>query len=328
VIAELGRQLHRFYVFPDVADTVATALIAKDARGGYAADRDVEALAQALSQDLRMLGKDGHFRVGYAPGYQPQPTTLSPAPLPQAEHDRMQHEVASMAYGIQRVERLDGNVGYLELRAFGPTDMVGAALTSAMTMLSGTDALILDLRRNGGGDPATVAYLMSHFFAAGDRRHLNDIRTRAIARTDEYWTTPDVGVHYDKPVYVLVSGRTFSGGEEFAYDMQTQKRATLVGETTGGGANPGDDFPIGHDFVAFIPTGQSINPVTHTNWEHVGVKPDVAVPAADAQQAAYLAILHELLAAATDPEQRDYLQHTLDQAQPGAKPAPDYARRP
>jgi C-terminal processing protease CtpA/Prc len=216
----------------------------------------------------------------------------------------------------------------MELRAFGPTDMVGDALSSAMALLSGTDAIILDLRRNGGGEPSTVAYLMSHFFAADDRRHLNDLYFRPTHKTEQYWTTPSVPTHYTKPLYVLTSARTFSGGEEFAYDVQTQKRGVLVGETTGGGANPGDDFSIGHDFVAFIPTGRAINPVTKTNWEHVGVKPDIATPAADAQKTAYATILRKLLADAKDPDQREELQDTLHKVETGVVDAPNYAAHP
>jgi C-terminal processing protease CtpA/Prc len=197
-----------------------------------------------------------------------------------------------------------------------------------MTLLSGTDAIILDLRRNGGGEPSTVAYLMSHFFAADDKRHLNDLYFRPTNKTEPYWTTPSVPVHYTKPLYVLTSARTFSGGEEFAYDVQTQKRGVLVGETTGGGANPGDDFSIGHDFVAFIPTGRAINPVTHTNWEHVGVKPDIATPAADAQKTAYATILRKLLADAKDPGQREELQDTLHKVETGVVDAPNYAAHP
>jgi C-terminal processing protease CtpA/Prc len=204
--------------------------------------------------------------------------------------------------------------------------MVAAAYSAAMTVLSGTDALIIDLRRNGGGEPGSVANLMSHFFAEGDERHLNDLYYRAQDITHQYWTDPSVGPRYDKPVYVLTSGRTFSGGEECAYDFQTQKRATLVGETTGGGANPGDEFAIGHGLAAFIPTGRAINPITHSNWEHVGVKPDIAVAAAQAQQTAYVAILRTLLAAATDPDQRAELQDALTKAEKGESDPPSYAR--
>lgn len=231
VIAALGASLHAYYVFPDAADSLARALKAKDAKGGYAAVKDTQAFAEALSTDMRTLGKDGHFRVAYAPHYTPRQDTLGHAAPPQEELDMMRREITHMGFGMQRVERLDGNVGYMELRAFGPTDMVGEALESAMQLLSGTDALILDLRRNGGGEPKTVAFLMSHFFTESDRRHINDIYTRPTNKTEQYWTDAKVRTHYTKPVYVLTSSRTFSGGEECAYDMQTQKpelRETLA----------------------------------------------------------------------------------------------------
>src|SRR5512141_1362996 len=183
VIATLADQLRTYYVFPDVARQVGAQLRDKNAKGGYAAATDTDAFSEALSTDLRAFGKDGHFRVGFAPGYHPHQQTLSEQPLPPEEQEQMRQEVASMGYGIERVERLDGNVGYMELRAFGPTDMVGDALSSAMRLLSGTDALILDLRRNGGGEPESVAYLMSHFFAADDKRHLNDLYFRPTNKT-------------------------------------------------------------------------------------------------------------------------------------------------
>jgi hypothetical protein len=328
VIAALGNTLHADYIFPDVADNVTKALKAKDAKGGYAAATDAEAFSELLSKDLRELGKDGHFRVNYAPGYTPRPTTISDAPPTKEEIEQMRLDLSHMAYGLQRVELLNGNVGYIELRGFGPTDIVGEALGSAMQMLSGTDALILDLRRNGGGEPSTVAFLMSHFFAEGDRRHLNDIYTRPTNKTDQYWTDGKVRTHYSKPVYVLTSARTFSGGEECAYDFQTQKRGTLVGESTGGGSNPGDDFSITHDFVAFIPTGKAINPITHTNWEHVGVKPDIAVPAADALKTAHAAALRTLLAASTNPDEKEYLADSLHKVETGVVDAPRYTARP
>jgi C-terminal processing protease CtpA/Prc len=328
VIAALGDTLHDNYIFPEVAERLAKSLKAKDAQGGYAAATNAEAFSEMLTSDLRSRGKDGHFRVEHAPGYTPHPTTLGGAAPPKEELEAMRREIASMAFGLQRVERLDGNVGYMELRAFGPTDMVGEALASAMQLLSGTDALILDLRRNGGGEPATVAFLMSHFFAEGDRRHLNDIYTRPTNQTEQFWTDAKARTRYLKPVYVLTSPRTFSGGEECAYDFQTQKRGIVVGETTGGGANPGDDFSITHDFVAFIPTGKAINPVTHTNWEHVGVKPDIAVPAADAQKTAYAAALRTLAGAAKNPQEKAALEAKLRQVEAGVVDVPRYTAHP
>lgn len=321
VIAELSSQLKANYVFPDVAAQVAEALAAKEASGGYAQATDSDAFAGALSRDLRTLGRDGHFHVGYDPGFHPAP----PNSVPDAESlERMRQEISSRSFGIERVERLPGNVGYLELRGFGPTSIVAPALSAAMTILSGTDALILDLRRNGGGEPETVAWLMSHFFAQGDERHLNDLYFRTDDTTRQYWTTAAAGPRYTRPVYVLTSARTFSGGEECAYDFQTQKRATLVGETTGGGANPGDGYAIGRGFAAFIPNGRAINPITKTNWEHVGVAPDIAVPAADAQKVAHAAILRDLLAASKDADEQAYLQDTLAKVEAGKLDPPVY----
>lgn len=325
VVAGLAAVLQANYVFPDVAARVSKALAAKDAKGGYATAGNADTFSDALSKDLRDLGQDAHFRVAYARGYVPRHDTLGDAPPPKEELDAMRREIARVGYGLQRVERLEGNVGYIEVRGFGPTAMVGEAMASAMQLLSGTDAMILDLRRNGGGEPESVAYLLSHFFDAADRRHLNDIYTRPTGKTQQYWTDPAVRTHYTRPVYVLTSGRTFSGGEECAYDLQTQKRAILVGEVTGGGANPGDDFAIGHDFVAFVPTGKSINPVTHTNWEHVGVKPDLAVPAADAQKTAYAAALRTLVAEAKDPDEKAALAGTLHKVETGTLDAPNYS---
>jgi len=322
VIEALAKQLQANYVFPDVAKELSAQLTAKLARGDYDRANTAKAFGDALTHDLKELGKDGHFMVGFDPSFLAQPARDATAA--RAEIEQVRADVVGSSFGIQRVERLPGNVGYLEIRQFGPTELVSAAYASAMLLLSGTDALILDLRRNGGGEPTSVAYLLSHFFAEGDERHLNDLYFRHDNATRQYWTSPSVGVHYTKPVYVLTSPRTFSGGEECAYDLQTQKRATLVGETTGGGANPGDPVELAAGFAAFIPNGRAINPVTHTNWEHVGVKPDIAVPAANAQQAAYVAILKTLLAKATDPEERDGLQHVLANAEKGETDPPNY----
>jgi hypothetical protein len=325
VIAELSAQLKANYVFPEIAAQLTSALAAKEASGGYANANDSEAFSEALSHDLRTIGKDGHFAVGYDPDFRASP----PDAVPDAKTlEAMRQEIASHGFGIDSVKRLTGNVGYLELRGFGPTAMVGAAISGAMTLLSGTDALILDLRRNGGGEPETVAYLMSHFFAPGDERHLNDLYFRAGDKTRQYWTSSNVGPHYTRPVYVLTSARTFSGGEECAYDFQTQKRAKIVGETTGGGANPGDGYAIGKGYAAFIPNGRAINPFTKTNWEHVGVKPDIAVPAADAQKVAHAEILRQLIATSKNPDEKADLQVNLKAIEEGVVPVPVYTKRP
>ena len=310
VVAALGKQLKTRYVFPEMAERLAKATAAKQAKRGYDAAATTDALAEALTEDLVEIGQDKHFRVTFDPDFTPRPPGTPAAPT-REEVAAYRDEIARMGFGIERVQRLPGNVGYLEVRGFAELAYVGEAYTQAMALLSGTDALVLDLRRNGGGQPESVAYLLSHFFGVDDERHLNDIYDRPENRTREYWTNPAVTVRYTKPIYVLTSGDTFSGGEEAAYDLQTQKRATLVGETTGGGANPGDVVALGHGLVAFIPTGKAINPITKTNWEHVGVKPDVAVPAAEAMKVAYVAILKDLAAKTTDAGARERIERAL-----------------
>jgi hypothetical protein len=335
VIAALSARLQSSYVFPEVADELSKALADKAARDGYRSATDAQAFAQALTQDLRELGRDKHFSVFYDPQADDDSAaegstdtdTLDDAPPSAEAMEAQRRQIASYAYGIDSVRRLPGNVGYLEVRGFGPTEFVAEALSAAMTILSGTDALILDLRRNGGGEAASVAYLMSHFFALGDERHLNDLYFREKDLRRQYWTTAAVPTRYLKPVYVLTSSRTFSGGEECAYNFQTQKRATLVGETTGGGANPGNVHPIARGFVAFIPEGRAINPITQTSWEHVGVQPDIAVPAADAQRVAHAAILRELIQASPHPGEQADLQELLAKVESDTLDPPDYRPR-
>ena len=325
VVEALATSLKAKYVLPEVGDKVGKALVAKAAKGGYDTSTTTKTFAEALSTDLRELGKDGHFRVRFDPEFKAQEDD-DKAPTKE-EVAQAQQQAARRAFGIRKVEHLPGNVGYLDVRGFGPTEFVGPAFSAAISLLSGTEALILDLRQNGGGDPESVAYLVSHFFELGDTRHINSIYNRPRDTTRQYWTSPTIGPRYTNPVYVLTSARTFSGGEECAYDFQTQKRATVVGETTGGGANPGGPVALGEGLVAFIPTGKAINPITKTNWEHVGVKPDLAVPAADALRVAHVAILKGILEKEKDPMYRKRLEGTLAKVEKGEVDTPAYTRR-
>jgi hypothetical protein len=325
VIATLGQKLKANYVFPEVAEKLAAAIQAKAAKGGYDAITTDTAFAEALSRDLRELGDDGHFRVIVDPRFKEE---VGPDPVPTKEElAEGREEAASMAFGIEKLDRLPGNVGYMEIRGFGPPEFVGAAYSNAMSLLSGSRALIIDLRRNNGGKPESVAFLMSHFFPEGDVRHLNDIYDRPSNSTQQFWTDPAVGPRFTGPVYVLTSRRTFSGGEDCAYDFQVQKRGTLVGETTGGGANPVTPVSLGHGLVLFNPAGRPINPVTKTNWEHVGVKPDMAVPAEDAFKTAYAAALKGVIQGIKDPDERQNLEGLLGRVERGEPEKPIYTPR-
>ena len=201
-------------------------------------------------------------------------------------------------FGIHRVERLNGNVGYLDVRRVPVPANAGPAISAAMELVAGTYALIIDLRRNGGGSPEGVVYWCSHLVDEQPPTHLNDIFRADTGETHQFWALPYVpGPRYlGRPVYVLTSSRTFSGGEDFAYTLQALGRAQVIGETTGGGAHPTRGFPISAAVHIAVPFARSINPVTGTNWQGTGVVPDVPVPQEQAYDVAYATALRHVLA--------------------------------
>ncbi|HEX4461207.1 MAG TPA: S41 family peptidase, partial [Polyangia bacterium] len=165
---------------------------------------------------------------------------------------------------------------------FGPPEVCGPTATSAFGFLAHVDAVIFDLRDNGGGDPSMVAFMASHLFAG--RTRLNDIYERKENKTTEQWTNPAVPGNklVDKPVFVLTSKRTFSGAEDFSYALKNLKRATIIGETTGGGAHPTRPVRLDDHFLLGVPFARSVSTITKTDWEGTGVEPDVKVPADEA----------------------------------------------
>lgn len=333
LIASLGQQLTSQYVFPDVAAKTAAALAAKAAHGDYRNANTTTAFAKALSRDLSAIGNDKHLAVKFAPDLSPPPSHGDDkggdgkGPTDK-EMEQMFAQMRSTAarenYGVSRVQWLPGNVSYIDLRNFGHPEIVAAAYDSAMSLVAGARALVIDLRQNHGGEPDGVAYLLSHFFPIGDARHLNDFYVHADNSTHQFWTIPSAMPRFAGPIYVLTSPHTGSAAEECAYDLQTQKRATLVGETTAGAANPGGWMPLGHGFMAFIPVARAVNPITNTNWEHVGVKPDVAVPASSALETAYVSILNDFLKNSKVPDEQAGLKDILARVQSGKFQLPAY----
>ena len=305
VVDTLAAKLRAKYVFPDRAGKIAATLQAHAAHGDFDGAKTIAALQEALDKDLRAVGDDRHFRIAFEPGFDAAMEDADHTPTSE-EIEQGRKESAFSGWGIGRVQRMPGNIGYLDMRGFEPAEFGGQAVDHALALLAGTGALIVDLRMNGGGEPLGVSYFVSHFFPEGDERHLNDIiwRKDGVDSTREYWTVPVPGPHYTKPLVLLTSPRTASGAEECANDLQSQKRATLVGEVTAGAANPGGPVALGHGLVAFVPQGRPENAVTHAGWEKVGIKPDVAVPAADAMKTAYLSLLDQRLAHPEDEEDK------------------------
>jgi C-terminal processing protease CtpA/Prc len=186
---------------------------------------------------------------------------------------------------FEKVEWLPSNIGYLKFNGFADPEICGPTVAAAMGFLANVDALIIDLRNNGGGSPEMVAYVCSYLFT--ERTHLNDLYNRKEDKTTEFWTKDVPGPRLAKqPVLVLTSKRTFSGAEEFTYNLKNLKRATIIGETTGGGAHPVSGHRIDDHFMIGVPDARAINPITKTNWEGTGVEPDIKVPASDALEVA------------------------------------------
>jgi hypothetical protein len=279
-IEQISALLDERYVFPDVAKATGEHLKKQLAAGVFDKCDDIPTFAEALTREAQSVAKDKHLRVRPAPPNQPRPDDT-----PERQADGLLRDKArqrEFTAGFAAVEKLEGNVGYLDLRGFAPPQMGKPVADLYMGLLATSDAVIIDLRKNGGGSPAMVQYLCSFFF--DKRLHLNSLYWREGDRTEEFWTLDEVGGKKmpDVPLFVLTGKYTFSGAEEFSYNMQTQKRAALVGETTGGGANPGGGMPVNDRLMMFVPTGRAINPITKTNWEGVGVVPEVKVPEAEA----------------------------------------------
>jgi retinol-binding protein 3 len=272
--------LNELYVFPDVAKSMSAALRRQQKRGDYRAITDSVTFATRLTDDLRAVSHDKHVSVHFSPEILP-PDPPDELRRPEIDPARARRLTAGNC-GFQKAEHLPPNIGYLRLDQFAPTEVCAPTAIAAMNFLADSDSIIIDLRDNHGGRAEMVALLASYLFDAP--RHLDDICDRQRNTTEQTWTFPYVpGKRFTgKPVFVLTSGRTFSAAEEFSYDLKYLGRATLIGETTGGGAHTVGPHRLDDHFFVEVPFGRFVNPITKTDWEGTGVEPDVKVPAADA----------------------------------------------
>jgi len=289
VVEAATKALEDKYIFPDLGIAMAKMIRQQNAAHAYDALTTGVEFSRQLTADLYSVGHDKHIHVDSDDRrvvIQERPGSGGPGPRPHYL------EGPPPAARVSEFKRLTGNIGYIRVDQMLPADGPNESIDTAMAALTGSKALIIDLRHNGGGDPMMVAYLCTYLFPAGARIHLSDFVDRDDPAPRGSYTLPSVpNETFAGDVYLLTSHFTFSGGEEMAYDLQALKRATIVGETTGGGANPGGPVPLPDHFSIFIPTGRPINPVTKTNWEGVGVQPDVSVPADEAlEKAKFLAL--------------------------------------
>jgi hypothetical protein len=281
------------YVFLDRAERAATDVRERAKRGEYDSLTSPAQLAELLSRHLAEATNDRHVHVKL--GAVPVSDPRSDSTETKSDLENLRRQAESEEFGIGKPRVLDGNVGYLPFHRFFRAEFAGDALAAAMKDLANTKALIVDLRECRGGDPVMVTLAASWFFE-GRPRHWSTISRRLGDTTTQLWTAAWLpGARYvDKPVYVLTAQQTFSAPESFAYELQQTRRATIVGETTGGGAHSGAWFPIDDRFSIFVPLSRYVSAVSGGDWEGSGVKPDVACDASEALQRAHHLALQEI----------------------------------
>ena len=315
VIEGALKNLNDYYVFPEVAKKMDQAIRERAQKKEYDQITSARELSQKLTEHLQDVSHDKHLRVGYSAEVIPVPSNNEE---PSAEErEKFLNYMRTINFGFEKIERMPGNVGYLDLRGFMPAQYGAETVVAAMNFLANTDALIIDLRRNGGGDPAMVALISSYLFGS-EPVHLNDLYWREGDTTRQWWTLPFVpGKRFGdkKDVYVLTSKRTFSAAEEFTYNLKNLKRATIIGETTGGGAHPGGTRRINDHFQVWVPSGRAINPYSKTNWEGTGVKPDIEAPADHALKIAHIAAMNKVLEKVTEPERKQAIKGMIENVQ-------------
>ena len=274
--------LKEYYVYPDVGQRMADALLVYEKNGDDDASTDGEAFADLLTRQMKDVSHDAHLAVFYVKEGKPDGTAAPTAD----DFASYRKDMLRTNCTFEKVEILSHNVGYVKFNEFPDPSVCRSTVVAVMKRLNNAQAIIFDVRDNHGGDPRMVSLICSYLF---DRpTHLNDIYNRRQNSTEEYWTKSPVAGNKlaDKPAFVLTSRSTFSGAEEFSYDLKMLKRATLIGETTGGGAHLASGHRIDDHFRIRVPSGRPINPISKKDWEGTGVEPDVKVSTADALETA------------------------------------------
>ena len=329
IVEGVIKAIDRYYVSREVAGKVGESLRRRLQAGEY--DRITSAfdLVDALDAHMQEASRDRHLALGYS--HRPEPLDEAnpfPPETPQEREEARQAAVAAN-FGFEKVERLPGNVGYLDMRSFVRPEISGEVTAAVMTFLANTDAMILDLRSSQGGSPDMVVFLASYFFGGDEPFHLGGMYSRVESLTQQLWTFPYVpGRRYlDKDLYILVSKRTFSAPEGLAALLQHHKRAIVVGERTAGGTHPGRFVRVHPNFAVFVPMGWPVYPTgtpsspigrpvypdSKADETGTGITPDLEVPADQALKAAHLDALKRKVE--KDPAKKEDLEPILEELQ-------------
>lgn len=314
LVDSLTNQIIKYYVNKEAAIKMNSYIKKRYKEGHYNNIKDPHALAGALTSDILFINRDEHFHLEYNPQMANELLgNIDDVPRMVAEKLRQEKE---KNFGFKKVEILTGNIGYLEISAFSRLNPYSRATAdAALKLLSNARAIVIDLRYGVGGSPDMVNHIISHFFKTPT--HVADIYIRSENTTLPYWTVPDssYGALTDMPLYILTSYKTFSAAEGLCYELQCLKRATIVGETTRGGAHTVTYRPLSSGFICDIPFGKAVSPVTKRNWEKTGVVPDLKVPAERALEIAEAKIFEEAFNKAKDSAEIKSLKWQLELVQ-------------
>lgn len=311
VIEALCANLEREYIFPEVTEKYVRMLRDNLRSGKYDGIVRPEEFAVAVTDDLMAVSRDEHLHVWFNPTWVKEERNRKELDEQAIKLQERRSRISN--YGFIEIRILPGNIGYLRLDSFSYDTGAQDAAVGAMSFLSNADAIIIDLRRNGGGSPEMVQFLCSYFLD-NPRQHLNSFSYKDPERLTQYWTyTYLPGKRLGKAgLYLLTSENTFSAAEEFAYNLKNLKRATVIGETTGGGAHDNRFVVLSERFYLSLPFARAVNPVTKTNWEGLGVEPDVKVSQDKALGTAQALASRRLAEGEEDPAFKAYYQWQCD----------------
>ena len=315
-IKEISTLIKNNYVLKEKRDDIVSKFSKKYLEGTYDTINNPESFANTLTNDLHDISDDYHFAVVYNPTRITEMRNENDEEPNKEEIEESQQRRLEKRkrnnFGFKKVENLPGNIGYLDFRFFRGDSLALETAHGAMTFLSNSDVLIIDLRKNQGGGAAMYQLLSSYFF--GDEPILlGELYNGLSNETQQTWTDPSIA-RYKIPyndLYILTSKETFSAAEAFAYDLQQLKRATIVGEHSGGGAHMATKMIINDDFYIYMPFAGAINPITKSNWEGVGVIPDIEVNSDDALKTAHILSLQKIISNTIDEKVKAELESLL-----------------
>jgi hypothetical protein len=311
IIDSVTQALNEIYVFPDVAKKMEKHLRKQYKKKAYKDITSLTEFTQKLTEDLGEISHDKHLWVRFVPDE--MMSMFEGDTLTDEQKQRDLEEKRRDNFCFKEIKLLEGNIGYVDLRCFSGAADAGATAIAAMNFLAYTEAIIFDLRQNGGGSPSMIQLITSYFYH--EPVHLNSFYIRKSDSTHQFWTQACVqGPRMTNvDLYVLTSNYTFSGAEEFTYNLKNMERATIIGDTTGGGAHPIEVKPFQNLSIGMsLPFGRAVNPVTGTNWEGTGIAPHIAVPQEQALDKAHLEALKKLLEKTEDADRKAQLEWAIE----------------